>query len=65
MSLIDIVSGVFSAISSAIEYISKMVNLIYELISSCLDSFPSFITIGLSFIFGLGLLILVIKLVRG
>ena len=64
MNLINILSDLYNAVKTVIEFISTMTALITESIVILFTSFPSFISIGLGFVFGLGIFILVIKLIR-
>ena len=64
MGLLDVLKSVVDFITTTIDMLGYMVSLVFDLFSTFFNSMPSFISMGLGFVFSLGMIILVIRLVR-
>lgn len=63
--------GIFNTIATILDYITtllsfitSMITVVISLLSAFFTSMPTFISVGFTMVFGLGITIMIIKLVR-
>ena len=63
-SVFNVVGQVINYIATLLSFITSMVGVVISLLSTFFITMPTVISIGFSMIFGLGITIMIIKLVR-
>lgn len=63
-SVFNVVGQVLNYITTLLTFLTSMVGVVISLLSTFFTTMPTFVSIGFSMIFGLGITIMIIKLVR-
>lgn len=63
-NLFNVISNIIDYIGTLLSFITSMITVVISLFATFFVSMPSFISVGFSMVFGLGMTILIVKLVR-
>lgn len=62
--IFNTVSTIIDYIGTLLTFITSMVGLVINLLSTFFTTMPTFVSVGFTMVFGLGITIMIIKLVR-
>lgn len=63
-SVFNVIGTVLEYITTLLTFITSMVGVIISLLGTFFATMPPFVSVGFSMVFGLGITIMIIKLVR-
>lgn len=63
-NVFNIASNILEYINTLLTFVTSMVTVVITLISTIFATMPTFVSIGFTMVFGLGITIMLIKLVR-
>lgn len=63
-NLFNVISNIIDYIGTLLSFITSMITVVFSLFATFFVSMPNFISVGFSMLFGLGMTILIVKLVR-
>lgn len=63
-SVFNVIGQVINYITTLLSFITSMVSVVISLLGTFFTTMPTFVSVGFSMVFGLGITIMIIKLVR-